>query len=283
MRRWLVVILLVLTNCTSKSSKCGDKALLLWPDSGGTYVFQEVLLRTLGSLYRLKGTAAEIYYESGLDESGFTSAPAEPHLTNSGGVCVPEDVGSSLTVNAYAQFEHLYDFEIELGTDAQLTWPRRVGVEIHLEGEFMDIENNAHYYGQQDVITLVPYSLNDLPMSLNQGIVAHEHFHAHFQSQALSAMEKLNREKAGLLYDAIESRPDVFASPVDKDSRSFMNVVFTLKSEELEKEFLAEAKTLKMEGLKGHRSVGGMRASIYNAVPREGVAKLAELIKKFKA
>jgi phosphoserine aminotransferase len=99
----------------------------------------------------------------------------------------------------------------------------------------------------------------------------------------LAAMEKLNREKAALLYNAIESRPDVFTSPVDKDSRSTMNVVFTLKTEELEAEFLAEAKKLKMEGLKGHRSVGGMRASIYNAVPREGVAALADLIKKFKA
>ncbi len=99
----------------------------------------------------------------------------------------------------------------------------------------------------------------------------------------LSAMEKLNREKAGLLYEAIDARSDVFACPVDKDSRSFMNVVFTLKTPELETEFLAEAKKLKMEGLKGHRSVGGMRASIYNAVPREGVATLADLIKKFKA
>lgn len=99
----------------------------------------------------------------------------------------------------------------------------------------------------------------------------------------LSAMEKLNREKAGLLYDAIDSRSDIFACPVEKDSRSFMNVVFTLKTPELETEFLAEAKKLKMEGLKGHRSVGGMRASIYNAVPREAVATLAEFIKKFKA
>ena len=99
----------------------------------------------------------------------------------------------------------------------------------------------------------------------------------------LSAMEKVNREKAALLYSAIDLRPDVFASPVEKESRSTMNVVFTLKSEELESEFLAEAKSLKMEGLKGHRSVGGMRASIYNAVPREGVAALAELIKRFKA
>jgi phosphoserine aminotransferase len=99
----------------------------------------------------------------------------------------------------------------------------------------------------------------------------------------LSAMEKLNREKASLLYEAIDSRSDIFACPVEKESRSTMNVVFTLKTPELETEFLAEAKKLKMEGLKGHRSVGGMRASIYNAVPREAVATLADCIKKFKA
>ena len=102
------------------------------------------------------------------------------------------------------------------------------------------------------------------------------------QSGGLSAMEKHNREKAALLYAAIESRPDIFTAPVEKDSRSLMNVVFTLKTEELEAEFLAEAKKAKMEGLKGHRSVGGMRASIYNAVPREGVAALANLIRNFK-
>ncbi|HEX3774930.1 MAG TPA: 3-phosphoserine/phosphohydroxythreonine transaminase [Polyangiaceae bacterium] len=99
----------------------------------------------------------------------------------------------------------------------------------------------------------------------------------------LSAMEKLNREKAALLYSAIESRSDIFDCPVEKDSRSTMNVVFTAKTPELEAEFLAEAKKLKMEGLKGHRSVGGFRASIYNAVSRESVATLAECIKKFKA
>jgi phosphoserine aminotransferase len=99
----------------------------------------------------------------------------------------------------------------------------------------------------------------------------------------LSVVEKLNREKATLLYSAIDSRPDVFTNPVEKESRSTMNVVFTLATPELEAEFLDEAKKLKMEGLKGHRLVGGVRASIYNAVPIEAVAALADLIKKFKA
>jgi phosphoserine aminotransferase len=99
----------------------------------------------------------------------------------------------------------------------------------------------------------------------------------------LAAVEKINREKAALLYSAIDARPDFYSSPVEKAARSSMNVVFTLKTPELETEFLAEAKKLKMEGLKGHRSVGGMRASIYNAVPVEAVKALADLMLKFKA
>ena len=102
-------------------------------------------------------------------------------------------------------------------------------------------------------------------------------------SGGLSAMEKLNREKAALLYGALDSRPDVFTCPVEKDARSTMNVVFTLPSDELSAEFLSEAKKLHMEGLKGHRSVGGMRASTYNAVSLESVAALADFIKKFKS
>jgi phosphoserine aminotransferase len=98
----------------------------------------------------------------------------------------------------------------------------------------------------------------------------------------LAAMEKVNREKAKLLYDAIDERSDVYASPVDKDSRSTMNVVFTLKTPELEAELLAEAQKRGMVGLKGHRSVGGMRASIYNAVPLEAVRSLADLMRSFK-
>ena len=97
----------------------------------------------------------------------------------------------------------------------------------------------------------------------------------------LAAMEKKNLEKAKLLYDAIDARPDFYKCPVEKNARSVMNVVFTLPKEELETEFLAAAKKAGMEGLKGHRSVGGIRASIYNAVPVEWVKALAELMTSF--
>ena len=98
----------------------------------------------------------------------------------------------------------------------------------------------------------------------------------------LAAVEKVNREKAKLIYDAIDGRGDFYASPVEKGSRSMMNVVFTLKTPELEAEFLSEAQKRGMIGLKGHRSVGGMRASIYNAVSLEWCRALADFMREFK-
>jgi phosphoserine aminotransferase len=97
----------------------------------------------------------------------------------------------------------------------------------------------------------------------------------------LDAMEKRNREKAKLVYDALDAHAGFYRLPVEKASRSVMNVVFRLPSETLEGQFLAEAKKRRMVGLKGHRSVGGMRASLYNAVPVEWAKALAELIGDF--
>ena len=92
----------------------------------------------------------------------------------------------------------------------------------------------------------------------------------------------MNIEKAGLLYNAIDSS-DYYRGHADKDSRSLMNVPFTLPSKELEAKFIAEATAIGLNGLKGHRSVGGCRASIYNAFPKEGVQKLVKFMKEFEA
>jgi phosphoserine aminotransferase len=99
----------------------------------------------------------------------------------------------------------------------------------------------------------------------------------------LAAVETTNRKKAALLYSVIEERSDFYSSPVEKDSRSMMNVVFNLKTPELEAEFIAEAQKRSMMGLKGHRSVGGVRASIYNAVPAAAVEALAAFMREFKS
>ncbi len=98
----------------------------------------------------------------------------------------------------------------------------------------------------------------------------------------LETIEKMNDEKAALLYKAIDASNGYFSTPVRKDSRSKMNIVFRLPSEELETKFLKLASESGMIGLKGHRSVGGVRASVYNAMPLEGVQKLVELMETFR-
>jgi phosphoserine aminotransferase len=97
----------------------------------------------------------------------------------------------------------------------------------------------------------------------------------------LAGMEKQNDKKAQLLYDAIDAT-DFYRGHADVDCRSPMNVTFRLPSEELEKKFAVEATAQGLDGLKGHRSVGGIRASIYNAFPRAGVEALVSFMKDFE-
>ncbi|ONK68876.1 uncharacterized protein A4U43_C05F16960 [Asparagus officinalis] len=99
----------------------------------------------------------------------------------------------------------------------------------------------------------------------------------------LKEVEKKNQEKAGILYNAIDGSGGFYVCPVEKSVRSLMNVPFTLKRSELEKKFIEEAAKEGMVQLKGHRSVGGVRASIYNAMPLAGVQKLVDFMKDFQA
>jgi phosphoserine aminotransferase len=96
----------------------------------------------------------------------------------------------------------------------------------------------------------------------------------------LAAMEKVNVRKAALLYDYLDGQ-DFYSNPVAKEDRSRMNVPFRLRDDSLDAKFLKEAEALGLSQLKGHRSVGGMRASIYNAMPVEGVEALLGFMKDF--
>lgn len=96
-------------------------------------------------------------------------------------------------------------------------------------------------------------------------------------------MAEIQCEKSGLLYDYIESS-DFYTNPVkDAKDRSVCNIPFVTPSKELDAKFVAEADALGFKNIKGHRSVGGMRASVYNAFPRQGVLDLIDFMKKFEA
>jgi phosphoserine aminotransferase len=97
----------------------------------------------------------------------------------------------------------------------------------------------------------------------------------------LAAIETRNARKADKLYAEID-RTGFYRGHASKDSRSRMNVTFRLPSEDLEKKFIKEATAAGLDGLKGHRSVGGLRASIYNAFPEEGIDALVQFMSEFQ-
>lgn len=98
----------------------------------------------------------------------------------------------------------------------------------------------------------------------------------------VEAIEKANEEKAAILYDAIDESNGFYVGHAKEDSRSLMNVTFNLSDSELEKQFLQEAKEKGFVGLNGHRSIGGCRASIYNAVPKEACIALRDFMVEFQ-
>jgi phosphoserine aminotransferase len=101
------------------------------------------------------------------------------------------------------------------------------------------------------------------------------------QQGGLEAMATINKRKADKLYHAIDSS-DFYANPVDVSYRSWMNIPFTLADSKLEKAFLEQAAAEQLLTLKGHRDLGGMRASIYNAMPEAGVDKLIAFMQQFE-
>ena len=127
-------------------------------------------------------------------------------------------------------------------------------------------------------------SLKGRPLSAladRQAIGANDAASARLWRAHLAAMAERNRTKAEALYAAIDDSGGFYANPVAIRARSWMNVPFTLKDAALDADFLSESKAAGLLALKGHRSVGGMRASIYNAMPIEGVRALTDFMADF--
>ncbi len=141
--------------------------------------------------------------------------------------------------------------------------------------------------GRKDIPKILRYTTHSENNSLYNtpptfGIYLIRNVLAHIQdSGGLAKVEATNREKAGLLYGAIDRLSGFYRAPVERDSRSVMNIVFRLPSEALEDKFVAEAKKARMVGLKGHRSAGGIRVSAYNAVSVADIKALVSLMDSF--
>lgn len=141
---------------------------------------------------------------------------------------------------------------------------------------------------RRDIPTIWQYSTHGKHASLYYtpttfAIATMRHVLAHsIAIGGMPAIEAANREKAGRVYAALDARPELYRVPAERESRSLMNVVFFLKRPDLEAKFLAEAKRRDMVGLAGHRTYGGVRASLYNWVPSTAVDALVDLIEGFE-
>jgi len=141
--------------------------------------------------------------------------------------------------------------------------------------------------GRQDIPKILRYSTHAENNSLYNtpptfSIYLMRNVLAYMKSAGgLKQVEAWNREKGSILYGALDRMSQYYKAPVEKDSRSYMNVVFRLPTEQLEEKFVAEAKKAKMVGIKGHRSVGGIRISTYNAVTVDNIKTLVGFMEQF--
>lgn len=190
----LIILSFLLAGCAQSKGGGDIKYLLPWRNMDGTYSLQEVTISTLSNPYEVRGQAAEVYYKTALTDSGYSGSVANPHLVKAGDVYIPQNSESAIALSVYAQMERLMQFEQRIGIASQLSWPRKVGVELNVTAPVTGTaHNNAHYFTELDVIGLLPYTLNGVSMALNHGVVAHEHFHAHFQHEVLNGFESALR------------------------------------------------------------------------------------------
>jgi phosphoserine aminotransferase len=142
--------------------------------------------------------------------------------------------------------------------------------------------------GRKDIPTLLQYRTHSKDKSLYNtpntfGVYFLKCYLEYVKSiGGVAAVEKVNRQKHDLLYATIDQSGGYYRGTVQPDSRSWMNVPIRMRDEELEKKFLGEAKKNGFIGLKGHRSVGGIRVSMYNAMPLDGIEKLTAFMKDFQ-
>lgn len=188
----IIGLFLFLTSCAKVGGGGDTKFLVPWPTGDGHYHLEVITISTLASPEELRGEAAEIYYRSGFNENGYQGSIARPRLMRSGDVYVPRDFESSLAVAVYAQMDRIFLYERKQGTQGQINWPRRVGVDLNMVGPEGKAHDNAHYFTNLDIMGLLPYSrAGGVPIAANHGIVAHEHFHAHFQSQVMNPLNAM--------------------------------------------------------------------------------------------
>lgn len=199
----LLAGLLFMSACSPKRISGQGKILLPWPNPTGGYELQAVELHTLQEPSSLTGDAATILVDPRLSTSGLRGdRPSARFVETNEGVMVPADFMSAQMAGLYAHAEKLWELDRLIGVENSLARPRKVGIKRRTNSDIVGKnirKNNALYSADHDAIIVMPYDGSEysetkrLPLSLNAGIIAHEHFHALFHSFLGTSLEKAQK------------------------------------------------------------------------------------------
>lgn len=182
----MISLLFVFVACQGSKEKTKNTVFELpWYSSESQkYEIQKIELKTLTNPKDLKGNAAEVYlepkYKSG---KGFEEKKIDLRFVEKGNLLIPANTASLQLATVYAHLEKLSDLDRKLGVYEVLPRPRKIGVNVKIvlrEGEKSE-KNNAYYTAKTDTLIIVPYDREELPITLNAGVIAHEHFHGLFE------------------------------------------------------------------------------------------------------
>lgn len=177
------------SGCTHEDLS-GNRFLLPWLNSDGSYSLQEIEITSLNSPFSVSGPVARVYANAPFGHNGFLGEPARTELSFANGIFVPTNVLSSLALSVYAHFERLWELDRTLEAGDFLPWPRQAGIDVPISNKEGGLEfDNAQYYSHYDLTVVLPYKIGGLPMAANGGIIAHEHFHAHFNHLVLRPLQ----------------------------------------------------------------------------------------------
>lgn len=188
MKSLILLLVFAVLSCARPGSHLSSNIYRLpWPSSAGEFSLQDVEVSTLSDPEHFSGSSARVLVEPG--DGGSTLAGSPPRgrfVRTSSGVLVPADYVTMQAVTAYAHVERLRAVDASVGADGVLSYPLSLGVEVHVMSDGQAASNNAVYDSKLDSLLLVPYDQGGLPIALNGGVLAHEHFHFLFQKLVLS-------------------------------------------------------------------------------------------------
>jgi hypothetical protein len=236
----LVSLLALALGCskdTDVSQTTGDvKTRLPWAEEGGQYSLQEVLLSGITSLTEFGGNYATFYVYPSVQGDRIHGYHPKTRFLKSGDLYVPEDTFTQEMAVIYAHLQRLAILDNEMGAAGVNIWPRDVGVAVRYNNRGSTETNNAFYDGKTDAMLIVPYTQNNLPIPVNAGILAHEHFHSLyfklvekdlFGERLITHGKKIREEVLG--HDnVVESEIDKSTTPsTQKDFNAQYHVMFS--------------------------------------------------------